>query len=120
MVARLHNTGWYSIGKQLTLSFKFVLALVFCFAIHSVAIHSTHQSTKLNSHKHAINVKVEGARKGGRKGGGRKGGGRKGGERKTVIQGRWREGRRCGPQRGLCNIVHDFLSSFLCIFIDRM
>ena len=54
------------------MSFKFVLAFVFCFAIHSVAIRSTHQSTKLNSslsHKHVINVKVEGARKGEREGG---------------------------------------------------
>ena len=57
---------------MLMLSFKFVLALDFCFAIHSVAIRSTHQSTKLNSslsHKHVINVKVEGARKGEREGG---------------------------------------------------
>ena len=85
------------------LSFKFVLAFVFCFAIHSVTIRSTHQSTKLNSslsHKHVINVKVEGVRKGKREGE------REGGREEKEERGRqeYREGgekeEAVGPKGG--------------------
>ena len=63
------------------------------FALHSVAICSTHQSKKINSsltHKHTINVKVRGGRKGGREG--------------KEERGKKREA--VDPKRGLCKLQY--------------